>query len=125
MTTDASFFPRDRRRLASLALLAVGLALYLLLFRDALIDDAFITLSYVRSLMTSATWGFYPGHVSNTATSPLNVTLLTLVSLVVRDPVAAVFVLTWLEFLAMALCIRGIGRARRCPGSRRSPSQRW
>ncbi len=115
MTTDTSFFPRDRGAIARFALLAAGLALYLLLFRDALIDDAFITLSYVRSLMTSATWGFYPGHVSNTATSPLNVILLTLVSLVTRDPVAAVFVLTWLEFLAMALCIRGIGRALALP----------
>jgi len=115
MTTDTSFFPRDRGAIARFALLAAGLALYLLLFRDALIDDAFITLSYVRSLMTSATWGFYPGHVSNTATSPLNVILLTLVSLVTRNRVAAVFVLTWLEFLAMALCIRGIGRALALP----------
>jgi hypothetical protein len=36
MTTGASFFPRDRGALASFALLAAGLALYLLLFRDAI-----------------------------------------------------------------------------------------
>jgi len=115
MTADASFFPRDRRGLVGLALLAAGLALYLSIFRNALIDDAFITLSYVRSLLTSATWGFYSGHVSNTATSPLNVILLTLVSLFTRNPVASVFVLTWLELLVMARCLRGIGLALALP----------
>src|SRR5215471_12324430 len=111
MTTHAPFCPAGRRELASFALLAAGLALYLPLFRDSLIDDAFITLSYARSLVTSATWGFYPGHVSNTATSPLNVMLLALASPVTRNPVASVFLLTWLEFLVMALCLRGIGAA--------------
>src|SRR5215468_4634760 len=115
MTTDAPFFPADRRGLVSLALLAAGLALYLSLFRGTLIDDAFITLSYARSLVTSATWGFYPGHVSNTATSPLNVMLLALASPVTRNPVASVFLLTWLEFLVMALCLRGLGGALALP----------
>lgn len=95
MTTAAPFLPSDRRGRVSFGLLAAGLVLYLFLFRDTLIDDAFITLSYARSLVTSATWGFYPDHVSNTATSPFNVMLLALASLVTRNPVASVFVLTW------------------------------
>src|SRR5215470_14805109 len=111
MTTHAPFFPAGRRELASFALLAAGLALYLSLFRDSLIDDAFITLSYARSLVTSGTWGFYSGHVSNTATSPWNVMLLISARCVTRNPVASVFLLTWLEFLVMALCLRGIGAA--------------
>jgi len=115
MTTAAPFLPSDRRGRVSFGLLAAGLVLYLFLFRDTLIDDAFITLSYARSLVTSATWGFYPGHVSNTATSPLNVMLLALASLVTRNPVVSVFVLTWLEFLVMALCLRGIGAALALP----------
>jgi hypothetical protein len=54
-------------------LIIVFLYLYLNLFRNALIDDAFITLTYVKSILTSRTWGFFPGYVTNTATSPLNV----------------------------------------------------
>src|SRR5262245_66323254 len=99
MTTDAPFFSTNHRGLANFALLAAGLALYLSLFRDSLIDDAFITLSYARSLVTSGTWGFYPGHVSNTATSPLNVMLLALASLATRNPLGSVFLLALLEFL--------------------------
>src|SRR5499433_4035276 len=115
MTTAAPFLPSDRRGRVSFGLLAAGLVLYLFLFRDTLIDDAFITLSYARSLVTSRTWGFYPGHVSNTATSPLNVMLLASASLVTRNPVASVFLITWLEFLVMALCLRGIGTALALP----------
>ncbi|MDP9356265.1 MAG: hypothetical protein M3R02_13470, partial [Chloroflexota bacterium] len=55
------------------ALLAVGL---FWLVRGALIDDAYITLSYARNLATDLHWGLIPTERANSATSPLNVLLL-------------------------------------------------
>ena len=43
-----------------------------------LIDDAYITLSYVRNVAEHLHWGLIPTEESNTATSPLNVMLLVL-----------------------------------------------
>lgn len=90
-------------------LLALVLYLYLILFQDALIDDAFITLNYVKTLTTHGTWGFYSVQTTNTATSPLNVILLSLVTLPTRSPVESVFVLTLLEWIALAWFLRRIG----------------
>ena len=57
----------------SAALLAGGL---FWLVRGALIDDAYITLSYARNLATHLHWGLIPTEPANSATSPLNVLLL-------------------------------------------------
>ncbi|HSL44833.1 MAG TPA: hypothetical protein VK897_15460 [Anaerolineales bacterium] len=59
----------------------IFLYFYLNLFGNALIDDAFITLRYAKTLLSSGTWGFFPGVVANSATSPFNVLLLTVISL--------------------------------------------
>lgn len=56
--------------------------LFYRLFQNALIDDAFITLDYVKTITRSGEWGFFPGHVTNTATSPLNVIFLSSIGLV-------------------------------------------
>jgi Glycosyltransferase family 87 len=84
---DQSISPRTSQRFATalggpaaLALLAALLVWYLRLFDHALTDDAFITLTYVKTLTGAGTWGFFPGHPANTATSPLNVILLSLIS---------------------------------------------
>jgi len=53
---------------------------FLSLFRNALIDDAFITLNYVRSIQQGYGWSLIPGHISNTATAPLYVILLSALS---------------------------------------------
>ncbi len=63
------------------ALLAVGL---FWLVRNALIDDAYITLSYARNLATHLHWGLIPTEPSNAATSPLNVLLLGGVTALLR-----------------------------------------
>ncbi len=55
------------------AVLAVGL---FWLVHEALIDDAYITLSYARNLATRLHWGLIPTEPANSATSPLNVLLL-------------------------------------------------
>ena len=56
--------------------LVLILYLYINLFANALTDDAFITLQYVKTLLSTGTWGFLPGYVVNAVTSPLNVFLL-------------------------------------------------
>ncbi len=68
---------RDRRSATWLcggaAVLAVGV---FWLVHEALIDDAYITLSYARNLATRLHWGLIPTEPANSATSPLNVLLL-------------------------------------------------
>ncbi|WP_168169525.1 hypothetical protein [Pseudonocardia sp. HH130629-09] len=71
---------------AAAALLAAGA---FALVRGALIDDAYITLAYVRTLALHGEWGVSPGLPANSATSPLNVLLQAAVTLVVRDAVVA------------------------------------
>lgn len=64
-------------------------ALLFWLLHEALIDDAYITLTYARNLAFHLHWGLLPDQVSNTATSPLNVLVLGAVTFVVRRPVDA------------------------------------
>ena len=88
----------------------VFLFLYFHLFKNTLIDDAFITLQYVKTLLTSGTWGFFPGHIANSATSPLNVLMLTAISVVTGPTVEAVMVLSTLCFLLIAISLTHISR---------------
>ncbi|OLL77258.1 hypothetical protein Ae263Ps1_5688c [Pseudonocardia sp. Ae263_Ps1] len=71
---------------AGAAVLAAGV---FLLVRDALVDDAYITLTYVRNLAFHGHWGANLDGISHTATSPLNVLLQAVVTVVVRDAVVA------------------------------------
>jgi hypothetical protein len=82
--------------------LGIFLYFYLSLFRNALIDDAFITLRYVKTLLASGTWGFFPGVVANSATSPLNVFLLAAISLFTGPTVKASLWLVLLCLFCMA-----------------------
>jgi hypothetical protein len=50
---------------------------FLSLFHEIYVDDAFITLSYARTFAESGVWGMHASFVSNAATSPLNVLLLS------------------------------------------------
>ncbi len=71
-----------QRRLGLLAVTLVAgvlLCSLFLLFHPAYTDDSYISLAYARTLMESGTWGMFPGHTANSATSPLNVILLGLV----------------------------------------------
>jgi hypothetical protein len=97
-------------RADSLALLVfiVLLYFYLRVFRNALIDDAFITLDYVRNIIRSGTWGFFPGHVANTATSPLNVILLTITSLITGSIVDSPIWLALCCFAIMAIALERV-----------------
>jgi len=86
-------------------LLAIFLYFYLSLFSNALIDDSFITLRYVKTLLSSGTWGFLPGYTANAVTSPLNVILLTLTGIFLGPTVNAAICLATalLTFIAATL----------------------
>ncbi|MGH3782224.1 MAG: hypothetical protein ACRDRO_16815 [Pseudonocardiaceae bacterium] len=75
------------------ALGAVGGALVFLDAHRALIDDAYITLDYARTLAQHGQWALEPGHLANTATSPLNVLLLAGLIVLSGAPVVSVGIL--------------------------------
>ena len=79
---------------AVLPFLVIVLYFYLNLFANALTDDAFITLRYVKTLLNTGTWGFLPGYVTNAVTSPLNVFLLALAGVFLGPTINAVI---WLS----------------------------
>ncbi|MGH3720309.1 MAG: hypothetical protein ACRDRI_15980 [Pseudonocardiaceae bacterium] len=75
------------------ALGALGGALVFLGAHRALIDDAYITLDYARTLAQHGQWALEPGHQANTATSPLNVLLLAGLIVCSGAPVVSVGIL--------------------------------
>jgi hypothetical protein len=95
--------------LRAVAAIGVGAAVfaYVNTFRGVYIDDAFISLQYVRELATTHTWGMLPGHTANTATSALNIILLSLTTVVTGSPIDSVVWLTTLELLTLlvVLCL--------------------
>jgi len=93
----------------SIFLLVVGcLYFYISLFQNALVDDAFITLCYSRSLLESGTWGLFPGCTANSATSPLNVFLLAATALLAGTLTDAVKWLTLAYFVLLFLILERI-----------------
>lgn len=90
--------PADRARglwhrllgAAPVAAVAVLTGLVFVLVHRSLIDDAYITLDYARTLAWHGEWGMIPGHPNNTATTPLYVALLAAVTRVTGSPVVAV-----------------------------------
>jgi hypothetical protein len=99
-------------RLAGLLVLAAltGIGGFWLL-RDALVDDAFITLSYARNLGLHGEWALIRGHEANTATSPLNVLLLGALVAIVREPMLALGILHVTTCVLLALGLRGLGQS--------------
>ena len=86
-------------KLLIILLLGIFLYFYLSFFENAFIDDTFITLRYAKTLLESGTWGFFPGYVTNSATSPLNVILLTVVGLFTNTIMTAVKWLALINFM--------------------------
>ncbi|MEV8608309.1 hypothetical protein AB0383_10315 [Amycolatopsis sp. NPDC051373] len=85
--------PAPRRHGVLALVVAVLSAGAFALFRNHLIDDTFITLSYARNLAFHGHWGLIELGTSNTATSPLSVLVLAGLTLVVRDAVPAAAIL--------------------------------
>ena len=91
------------------ALGGLGAALVFLLAHRALIDDAYITLDYARSLARHGQWALEPGHPANTATSPLNVLLLAGLIVLSGAPVVSVGIL-----LVASLAATGAALSKIC-----------
>jgi hypothetical protein len=108
--TDAPRSTERRRRVAQGALALAAIAAYVFFLRLPLIDDAHIAMCYARTLVTSGTWGMFPGHWANAATSPLNVMALAAVGGVVRSYPLAAEILAILSFWTVYLCASAIGR---------------
>lgn len=96
------FISKSTARYAGFFLLVIGLHAYLDLFSNALTDDAFITLRYVKTLLTTGTWGFLPGHTVNAVTSPLQIILLSFVGLFLGPTVNSVI---WLSTFVLAAVV--------------------
>lgn len=90
---------------------ALGATLVFWLMHRAFIDDAYITLSHARTLADHGQWGLLPGYQANTATSPLHVLLLGGVAVLAGDPVRALGFVYVANAVALALGLRGLGRA--------------
>lgn len=83
--------------------------------RGTLIDDAYITLDYARNLAFHLHWGLIPEQTANTATSPLNVLVLGLVTAIVRQPVVALGVVYVLSTVAVEWGVRRAGSTAGLP----------
>ena len=90
------------------ALGGLGAALVFLVAHQALIDDAYITLDYARSLAQHGQWALVPGHPANTATSPLNVLLLAGLIVLSGHPVVSVGILLIVSLAATGAALSAI-----------------
>src|SRR3712207_6297139 len=63
---------------------AVVGAVIIYIAHAGLIDDAYISLGYVRNLASDLHWGVIATETANTATSPLNIALLALATWLVE-----------------------------------------
>lgn len=68
---------------------ALAGALLFLVAHRGILDDGYITLSYAKTLAFHGSWGLTEFRTANTATSPLNVWLLALGTLVTGRPIVA------------------------------------
>jgi len=113
-STGATERPRDSwvDRDAVWLLLAAGVlgAAVMWVMHNALVDDAFITLDYARSLAHRGEWGLLPGVPANTATSPLNVMVLSAITVVVRSPMVALWIVSIVNPMVLALGLLKLGR---------------
>ena len=82
--------------------------LVFVLAHRTLIDDAYITVDYARTLAEHGVWGMQPQLPGNAATSPLNVLLLAAVVLVTGRPVLAAGVLLVVALAATGAALGGV-----------------
>jgi len=97
-------------------ILSVAAGLWLFQFQDKYIDDAYITLSYARTLAESGTWGTHPAALSNAATSPLSVILEAFLIRIDCDPVWSIWLINVTTTLLLAFAIKTINESLGAPG---------
>ncbi len=84
---------------------------FLYLFHEIYVDDAFINLAYARTFGESGVWGMHFPYVSNAATSPLNVMLL---SALIRAGLSGLWAAYALECLLAAVIFFALKFTARC-----------
>jgi len=101
---------RGQRWIPPAAGALVGAVVFALTSRS-LVDDAYITLTYVKTLGLHGQWGMVEGLSSNTATSPLNVLFVGGLTAVTRDAIAGLGVGMAVMFAAAGWWLTCIGRS--------------
>jgi hypothetical protein len=76
---------------------------------DAIVDDGYISLDYARTLAFHGEWAAIPGIPANSATSPLNVMALAAITVVVRSPMTALWLLAIANAAALGLGLLRLG----------------
>ncbi|HSS68549.1 MAG TPA: hypothetical protein VLK34_08350, partial [Nocardioidaceae bacterium] len=76
---------------------------------NAIVDDGYISLDYARTLAFHGEWGAVPGIPANSATSPLNVMALAALTVVVRSPMIALWVLAVANAAALGVGLLRLG----------------
>lgn len=102
---------RRAARVTAWTLTALALFAYARLFQGTYIDDTYITLMYVRNLADHLAWGFFPGEMTNTATSPLNVVVLAVVASVSGSALSAVAIAMAIEWTLTLAILMSISRS--------------
>jgi hypothetical protein len=96
--------------LAAVGLVAAGV---FVVARNAIVDDAYITLSYARNLAFHLHWGLTAQETSNTQTSPLNAITLAVLTAIVRRPILALGILYVVTNVLTAYGLLRVARATR------------
>lgn len=112
--------PARRTTVLVVGVSALLAAAVFVVVKDALIDDAYITLAYAKNLAVHGQWGLVPGMEANSATSPLNVLLLGALTALTRvsgdpHPVVALGVLTVLTTAVLGWAWTRLCRVYRLP----------
>jgi hypothetical protein len=90
-------------------------AIVYLIASPTIIDDAYITLAYARNFGLHLHWGLVPGLVDNTATSPLNVLVLALLTAVFRNALVALGLSVVLSAVGLEWGLRRVARTAGLP----------
>ncbi len=88
----------------------LGVVALAAVFKDSYVDDAYIQLQYVETLVEHHTWGLWPGRLSNTATSPLNVVVTALFSVPFSSASDAVVWITCFELTVMFVLLLEVSK---------------
>ncbi|MCD2158122.1 hypothetical protein LQL77_30990 [Rhodococcus cerastii] len=121
MTDLIPLTPTRSKRLISAiplsATLIAALTCQFIYFRQSLIDDAYISLSYARNFGIHFQWALVQSMTSNTATSALNVIVTGSITFLVRDPIVACGIVYVLSGTTITMAFREVFHTLKLPKS--------